>query len=79
MMIIFGNLKFFSKVHISRENQEEVIWGSRFDPLHEGGLGWGPWVAFGNTWGHAQDLSLIKFWVTIISLVDPHFDLYFVN
>ena len=29
---IFGHLKFFSKVHISRENREKVIQGPRFDP-----------------------------------------------
>ena len=36
MPIIFGNLKFFSKVHILRENWEKVISGSRFEPSTEG-------------------------------------------
>ena len=33
---IFGNPRFSSKVHISRENREKVISASRFDPVHEG-------------------------------------------
>ena len=41
MQNIFCNLKFSSKVHISRENWVKVILRSRFDPLREEGQGWG--------------------------------------
>ena len=56
MQNIFGNLTFFSKVHIPRGNWEKVILGSRFHSFHQGGSSWGPWVLFGNTWGHAEEL-----------------------
>ena len=33
---IFSNLIFFAKAYVSRENREEAILASRFDPLHSG-------------------------------------------
>ena len=61
MSNIFCNMKFFSKVHISRVNREKVIMGSLFDPLLEGKLSRGWWFFFGDTWGHAQELPTVKF------------------
>ena len=69
---IFGDLTFSSKVHISRGNREKVIFGSHFEPLHRGGPSWGPWVFLGSTWGHAEELSSIKFWMKTISLLHPY-------
>ena len=57
---IFDDLKFFSNVHISRENRDKVILGTRFGPRHEGGQGWGPWVPFDDTRGHSEELPSIK-------------------
>ena len=37
MRNIFGDVKFSSKVHISRENREKVIAGSCFDALDQVG------------------------------------------
>ena len=71
MQNIFGNLIFFSKVHISRENREKVISGQPFYLVHEGEPSWGRWVLFGNIWGHASELPTIKLWVAFIYIIDP--------
>ena len=54
----FGNLKFFEKVHISRDNREKAILGPRFDPFHKGGPAERLWVSFRNTWSHTHELPI---------------------
>ena len=47
MQNIFGDLTFFSKVHISRENRKKVMSGSHFDPFHKREPSWEQWVFLG--------------------------------
>ena len=46
---IFGNFEIFLKVHISRENREKVIPGSRFDSSTKGDRAVGDGFFFDNT------------------------------
>ena len=49
----FGDVKFFSKVHISRENPEKMVLGARFDSPPKRGNELGAVGSCGNTLGHA--------------------------
>ena len=79
MQNIFGNLRIFSKVHISRENREKAILGSHFDLLHKEGPSWGPWVCFWLQLGSCLRTSTNKILSNNQFLTWPIFPVLFIH